>query len=592
VLVAAVVAFSWRLRSPDDSLVAERAALSQRAGLQWRPGTAQQYDLAIDSAMHIVATRANAAQDIGVHMRCLLDALTLQADRDAIWVGIRLETVELRVAGKTDAATNAALTAPFRVRFTAAGMPEAFEFPAGLSSENRLILENLVRTFQVTAQAGAEWVAQETNSSGAYEAAYRRIDSSRVEKAKRGFVGTAVAPVYRDADLASNESFSTDVGRDWLTAMTVDETVTTKGQGSPPMKITNHAMLALRPAAQVAANATLWAFAAAAEPTAVGADPSAPPALTREQAEGQIRAALADLDAATEGRTVFIHRLRDLLRVDGALPAALLTMLQTEPLTDRTRADVYLAFELAGTNEAQAALTSVVGSPAWSLRDSLRAIVALSGVVKPSDATVAALWSTAQSSPATADGAQLSSTATFALGSLGKTLSTARNPDYSLLRSRLLGGAMGGASVQERANFVRALGNTHDASLTRGVVGLLDDSSPAVRRAAALSLGSLDTNEAAVELLSHLTREPSGEVRGAIAESLASWTAPTSAAAAEVRAAVRAEAEENARYNMAVFLGKNLDRFPENRPVLQELLRTEQSQRIRQSVATALAGPR
>ena len=55
------------------------------------------------------------------------------------------------------------------------------------------------------------------------------------------------------------------------------------------------------------------------------------------------------------------------------------------------------------------------------------------------------------------------------------------------------------------------------------------------------------------------------------------------------RAAVRGEPDKNIRYNMARFLGVNLDKLPENRPVLQDLLRTEQSKRIRQNVADTLA---
>ena len=58
------------------------------------------------------------------------------------------------------------------------------------------------------------------------------------------------------------------------------------------------------------------------------------------------------------------------------------------------------------------------------------------------------------------------------------------------------------------------------------------------------------------------------------------------------RAAVRGEPDENLRYNMARFLCANLDEFPENRPVLQDLLRTEQSKRIRQSVANMLSALR
>jgi len=58
---------------------------------------------------------------------------------------------------------------------------------------------------------------------------------------------------------------------------------------------------------------------------------------------------------------------------------------------------------------------------------------------------------------------------------------------------------------------------------------------------------------------------------------------------ASIRDMVRSEPDENTRYNLARLLSENLTKFPDNRPVLQALLRTEQSKRIRQSVANALA---
>jgi hypothetical protein len=99
----------------------------------------------------------------------------------------------------------------------------------------------------------------------------------------------------------------------------------------------------------------------------------------------------------------------------------------------------------------------------------------------------------------------------------------------------------------------------------------------------------LGTNQVADELMQRLNQERSSVVRGAIAESLVSWTSPSAPAVASIRTAVRAEPDENTRFNMARLLGKNLATFPENRAVLQDLLRTEQSKRIRQQVAEALA---
>ena len=582
-LAVAFIVLWWPGQSNDESA----AAPNTPARLQWRVGSSQQYDVRVDSSMQMIASSVSAAQNIRVRMNAVLDMRTLEASPEVAWVGLQLSSTQLQVAGKSDPETNRALGVPFRVRFASGGMPEAFEFPAGVTAQHRIILENLVRTFQVTMQEGDNWVAQESNASGTYEAVYQRTAPSLVEKTKRSFVGHPSAPTYLGAEIASTETFSTVADRDWIVSMTVDETVRTEGHGGPALEITNHATLELRPVAKAAAGPDTWAFvAAAAEPIEHEV-----PSLSREQAYRQILAEVAALDVALEGRIVQIHRLRDLLRVDGSLPVELLELMKTEQLTDRTRADLYLAFELAGTEQAQAALTSVIGDPAWSLPDSMRAIVALGGVAHPSPDTRAALWVTAQSAPSTDDGRMLASTATFALGSLGKTMNVAGDPDYSLLSARLLNGAVGGADTEQRANFVHALGNTRDATLAPDIVAFLDDPEPEVRRAAALSLGMLDPNQAAEELMSHFDQERNSEVRGAIAESLVNWTEPTAPAVAAIRAGVRAEYDENTRYNMARFLGANLAKFPESRPVLQDLLRTEQSRRIRQSVAEALTAP-
>jgi HEAT repeat protein len=203
------------------------------------------------------------------------------------------------------------------------------------------------------------------------------------------------------------------------------------------------------------------------------------------------------------------------------------------------------------------------------------------------------LLDVAESEPSSPEREQLVSTATLALGSLGHTMRVTNDPEYPILRDRLLRGALSSEGsdfyAEERTNFVHALGNTGDPSLASEVESFLDDSAPAVRRAAALSLGKMGTDQVAGELLSRFNHERNSRVRGAIAESLVAWTRPSASAMASIGAAVRAEPDENTRYNMARLLGANLKMFPENRAILQNLLRTEQSKRIRQNVADALA---
>lgn len=587
-LLAALGAFGFLWRSSIETTAPSASELP--LDLQWRVGSSQQYTVAVDSSVRMNSAGSDATQSMRVQLQGVLDMHTLEAGPPQALVGMRLSAVELQIAGKSDPGTHRALASPFRVRFASGGLPTAFEFPAGMTAQHREMLENLVRMFQVSMHKGPTWVAQESNASGAYEAAYVRTTPSRVEKTKRRIVGPAPATVVAVADIASKESIRIDAKRDWVAAMTVDETLKTTGQFGPAIDATSHATLELRPesSARAAVDPDIWRFAAAAAPqrTHAATAPIASPAT--EDAQGQLLAELPALDATREGRSVRIHRLRDLLRVDGKLPFVLLDAMRTQELNDRTRADLYLALELAGSTAAQAALVSVVSDTTWSTRDAMRAIVALGGVKRPDADTLAALWNTVHNGPASGDRGPLADTATFALGSLGSALNAVNDPNYGSLRSGLLNGALSGNDPKQRANFVHAIGNTRDASLARQVVALLDDSSPSVRSAAAQSLGMLGTNQVGDDLMRRLGQEPNSVVRGAIAESLVSWSAPPAPAVASIRTAIGTEPDENTRYNMARLLGKSLASFPENRAVLQDLLRVEQSKRIRQQVAQAL----
>jgi len=556
--------------------------------MQWHPVTAQQYRVLSESSMQMQA-KTTGASSIRVHLQGLLDTLTLETDTDQALVGMRLSSIQLKINGTMDSETNRALGVPFRVRFTANGMPLAFEFPAEVSLQNRSILENLVRTFQVSLDRGDSWVTQESNGSGTYEATYRRSGPNSFEKSKRKF-NTTAAGMVSWSEVSSTETFSIEPNHDWIAAMEVVESMSSEGQSGPVMKVSNHATLKLQPGTQATLMANLWDFdatAAAVDDRATMKDTV--PDMTAEQARRQILATVPELDTATQGRLGLVHRLRDLLRVDASLPTAILDLLKTQELSDRTRADLYLALEQAGTDSAQAALANVITDSSWSLKDGMRAIVAMGGIKQPTTESIAVLWDAAQNYVG-GERQRMASSATFALGSIGNNMHKADNPGYASLRSDLLSNAVGSSDVATRSDYITALGNTQDMTLANDVIVFLDDAEPAVRRAAALSLGSLGVDQVADQLVSDYREEDNSYVRGAIAESLQLWMQPTDSAMAMFRQAVRTEADESTRYNIALMLGNNLSKFPENESVLREIMRSEPSKRIRQKVAEALAG--
>jgi HEAT repeat protein len=566
--------------------------------LQWREGTTQAYDVRVDSSFQMTAPGVSTAQAMTVLLDGILEFRTLEVGAEDVLVGMRLPAVAMRVAGESSPDTNRALTRPFRVRFALSGHPTAFEFPAAVTAEIRGVIENLVRMFQVTIQQGETWVVQESNASGVYEAAYVRINPARVEKTKQRYLGSpsAAADAIADiASIASNESIRIDKERDWITAMTVEETFRTADVNAPPVEVTNHASLKLRSALSPNASSAsdVWTFVATSTSESKGQVQIDVPVLSREEAEQQLLAGVATLNAADNGRSLQVRHLRDLLLVDGALPFVLLEIMREQELTDQTRADLYLVFELAGSPEAQVALGSVLADPTWTPLDTMRAIVALGGVKNPTGATLTALWDTAQGGEQGGAQGDLPGTAVLALGSLGGKLYTAGDANYSSLRADLLSGAFSTPDPYQRAIFVQALGSTTDPSLQSDIIPLLNDPAPGIRSAAAQTLGRLGTDDVVAEqLMLRFEQESNNTVRGAIADALVSWESPSPAAMASIRSAIRLEPDEDARYNMARFLANNLAEFPENRIVLENLLRSEQSQRIRQQISEMLLAAR
>ena len=273
----------------------------------------------------------------------------------------------------------------------------------------------------------------------------------------------------------------------------------------------------------------------------------------------------------------------------------LLDILRTQELTDRTRADLYLVLQSAGTPEAQAALSSIVVDTDLPAVSSLRAIVALGAVHNSTEGTIETLWDTARSGTTEGDRRDVPATATLALGSVGYGLRAAENGYYQSLRSNLMDGALSGRDDAQRAVYLLAIGNTDDddPAISSDIARFfLDDPAPEVRSAAANALGRLETNAVGEELFNSLEKESNAIVRGSITEALVNWEKPSPFAVASFRNAVRNEADEKSRYNMAVILGNTMGTFPKNRAALTKLLDTESSKRIRQQVADTIYGGR
>ena len=571
---------------PDTGTDSVNNAPALDTSLAWREGRAQRYRVLVDSDF-TMAMPGNASQSMGLQIAGILEQETLAINSAGVMVGMRFNEFALSVDGASDPGVNSLLQVPFRVLFNPGGRPLKFEFPAALAAEHRDILENLVSMFQVVLNDGDSWEVNEENASGRYKAHYSRTSNAELSKQKLFYIpgpqNVAVPQVE------STETIVLDPNNDWITAMEITELIVTEDVGTAPTQVANIARLELLndPSPQLT---TDWEFAATPAPEKEDPLAEALRNLSDAEALEQMVTAIVQLNEADTGREKSIYRVRDLLLANDQLPAELVEALRTEDLTVETRANLYLAFELAGTPSSQTALTTILSDAGWPPEDAMRAIVALAGVSEPTPETLNSLWGLARSNLAETSRRDLPGTAALAIGSLGNQMRQAETVDYSALRSDLLASASSAMEPNQRAVYLYALANTGDPDpvLKQDVVAYLDDPSSEVRSAAAKTLARIGSTEVETEVLQQAQQEPSGPAKASMVEALTNWEEPPEEALAWTRESIASEPDERTRYNMVVLLGNNLARGPRNRQVLESLLETDPSKHVRQKAADFL----
>ena len=112
-----------------------------------------------------------------------------------------------------------------------------------------------------------EWVAQEANASGRYDAKYTRKSPSSIVTEKQRYVDSAPSSTGTVSVVNSAESVTIDVEQDWISAMHVDEVLKTDDSNGFSFEVNNLASLELLSSRAVAKQAdSKWNFVAVSAP--------------------------------------------------------------------------------------------------------------------------------------------------------------------------------------------------------------------------------------------------------------------------------------------------------------------------------------
>jgi len=546
--------------------------------IQWRVGISQSYRLAMESKFSMDLAQGQALP-IELSLNGLLNFQTLEVSQTQSLVGLQFSELDLKVSGSSNAQTNRDLRRAFRVRYTLAGVPSAFEFPEQLPKENREILRNVVAVFQTSLQAGDDWKATEHYAGRNYEARYKVTSPGTISKTKLRFVNSDGSPLRQNTDsVSSEEIIQIAANNDWLSSMKLTETIESKSADRTLAVSHSWAEIELL-SSRHASLGSAWVFPASRK----AAKKAAAVKLSLHEARARLKNGVGGLGGVATERPQYVSALSELVRGTPELISDISEQLKSDTLADQVKADLFLVLELAGSEQAQSALSALATDTSLDEMGNLRAIVALAGVEVPNMNAVDALWDIAYSGLAYSGDAR-PDTAVLALGSMAGSLKVAQDEDAGIA-DQLLSGAFSSANEDRRSAYLLALGNTGDPSLQPQLLPLLDDPSDKIRRQTAAQFERVGSNQVGSELAERFYVEPNGEVQGAIAGALVSWNSPTAEANMAVVAAIRSESNEKARYNMTRFLAAHVGEFPENEATLRRLAQTEQSSRIRREVA-------
>jgi len=552
----------WGRRDGGDARPADAAP----AALRWEAGARQAYRVATDATMQMgfSGTAATGARVAGV---LALDVLAVDGTGGAR-ARFRLAPASWTAAGGPDQAAELGLDTPFEVAFDGEGRPVRFDFPATLPDGGRVVLEQLIRTFQVVVPRGAagRWTCREENGTGRYVAQYRDAGGGILVKEKRVFeesAGTAdlPGPVAVEVPL-SRAVVRLAPGTSWVDAVTLDERIRIRARGEVVMEAALRASLARLP------------FVPEAPPPA--APSASAPAVDPAAACARL---LAEVAASGGTGVAPVHGLRDLLRAHPETAARVADALRAGGLDEATAAALANALGLAGTPEAQAALGGILGDAAGGRTDRLRAAIALGGVERPTPAALDSLWRASERRDAGV-AREVAHTALLALGALA--------PKADAVGARLAERLAAAADEDEAGILLGALGNTRDPAFAATVAPWLDDASAYVRGAAADALGNLPAPENEARLVARLQGERDPRVRAALAAALNRVPDPSPATLATVLALAPVEETASARLELARLLGAHLDALPDARATLERMLVKERSARVRTVLGRAL----
>lgn len=516
-----------------------------------------------------------------------------------LMMAVQLSSLHVRLMGEPNQAMESAFSVPFVIEIDAQGQFGKSRFPPEIAKGDRAVLDAAIRSLQIvlSEEKVARWMITESDQNGDFQASYQLAAGKTVIKRKQRYSSYQQAGVFVIRVKASNVRAEVDSSGPWLQRSEGTERLQLEGPGGQVLAQVE-SRFKLEPLAEApSGELALWKHDLLESvqldlDSSAAREASAWDKVARELERQQLvkegvslERLFAGLSSHRPEDAVFAHQFASFLRVFPAKAIRLPTRLGA--LGDSQAALLLNILELAGTPEAQAALVEVAKGTTYLRDNRFRALLAIAGLEDPNAETMTALTHMYESRWNSAESAELSAMALFALGAVaGKATNTIRQE----IRQRLTDDLSIATDPKEQRLLLRALENGHLDLPIETLRGYLGSESPAVREVAASLIASGGDVRATGELVRLLASEEVPAVRDAAIGALLRLPPNAHANAAVSRAlAQKREPDANVRAQIVSYLAAQMTTFPGNREVLQARLQHETNREVIVTILNSLA---
>ena len=570
----------------------------QKIRQHWKPGTRLHYqvdykvDVNVNLALLPMAKRqkdrSRLKQKQQLHLRAELHVLAQKRLRSSFLFAAQVSDLVL-MQGKTEVPTPQGLTSVFRFRTRRSGQMYGFQFSHRVNNLSKRILEELARQLEFrlpSSHKGNQWGLKGKDDAGVFDTEIQWLKRGRNAKgtfdifmkrklkytklSKKRFVKQVkihqsmfrvVVNVHNFGleSIKGKESYSYLLrkGASWMSS-TYSVSIQRFRSGNPKL-----ALWRLKKSRKVQTRRKNQMF--------------------RQRAISEYRTLSEAFRAFQKLHNTSKYRaakaVANFVKANPGQAQVLADQIKSKHLPANHHGLLIHSLELAGTPEAQKALTSIMNDSQHTDTNRTRAIVAANGLKKPTPHLLSSLWSMhqkGQGSQATTGQKSRASTALLALGAIQKANKKASQLKQQI-RSQLQGAlARSQTAVQKRTSLI-AIQNTSDDYFALIVKPYLADTSPLVREAAAKALAKMTHSSGSTWLAQQLLQERVPLVQSTIVEGLLRKKAYYASVNKWIYTHLSRQSPLTLRTASIHYLGRSMKANPQNKVFLAKFGRQESS---------------